>query len=151
MNTAEGQNVDLHCTIKASPAARIHWLRNGNVIRDDDKYKVHIREHMKHHHNLTMLRILNVNKDDLGRYTCHAENSFGKHEVIVALTYDPEVAVLNECKLTDDLHGVKCNWTVHSAQPVSEATLFYKLNGERKWQQEPNPSTISKGEGNQWE
>lgn len=100
---------------------------------------------------MTTLHIRNVNKDDLGRYECHAENSFGKSEVAVTLIYEPEVAILNLCKLTDDLHTVQCNWTVHSAQPLSEALMFFKQNGERKWQQGAEPSTISKLEDNTWE
>lgn len=106
--------------------------------------------HPKHHHNYSVLRIVGVTKDDLGRYGCHAENSLGRHELNITLIYEPEPAILNECKLTDDLQTVVCNWTVYSAQPVSEATLFFKQNNEHKWQDSVQ-SEIRRGDGNMWE
>lgn len=152
MNAKEGATVDLHCIFKASPAPRVHWTRAGSKLHENDKYKIHMHPHEKHHHNMTTLRIKDVNKDDLGQYECHAENGYGKQKAAVTLIYEPEKAILNECKLTDDnLHTAICNWTVHSAQPVSEAILFFKQTGERKWQQDAASSAIVELEDNKWE
>lgn len=152
VNANEGAIADLHCVIQASPAARIHWTRNGKVLGSSDKYKVHIHPHEKHHHNMTTLHIRDVTLEDLGDYKCHSENNYGKNEGTVMLAYEPELALYHGCKLTDDLHTVQCNWTVRSMQPVSEGLLFYKQSGERKWKQVEAPSTIEKlEEDNKWE
>lgn len=151
VNAAEGSTVDLHCTVNASPAARIRWTRAGHVLNDDNKHKIHVHPHKLHHHNMTTLRVRDVNKDDLGQYECHAENSLGKSVATVTLIYEPEEAILIDCKLSDDnFQTVTCNWTVHSAQPLSEANLFYKDNGDRKWQQNAEPCIIRKEEENKW-
>lgn len=152
VNALEGSHAELRCIVKASPTPRIHWTRNGRVVHNSEKFRSHVHPHEKHHHNMTTLKIHDVNKDDLGQYKCHAENTLGKADATVTLVYEPEVATLNECRLTDDdLHTVMCNWTVHSAQPVSEAVISYKQNGERSWQQEAMKSTIVKLEDNKWE
>lgn len=151
VNTAEGETSDLHCTVKASPAARIYWTKNGQKLHDTDKYKIHIHPHTKHHHNITTLRIRNVNKNDLGRYDCHAENDLGKHDVNVTLIYEPEVAIMNECRVIDEVYTVRCNWTVHSIQSVSEGSMFYKAQGDRKWLHDDVKTSVKKVEDRKWE
>lgn len=151
VNAGEGSGVDLHCTVKASPMARIYWTSNGRMLSNDDKYRIHLHPHAKHHHNMTTLHIRNVNKDDLGQYECHAENSLGKAKTPITLIYEPEPAQLNECKITEDFYTVVCNWTVISAQSVSEAGVHFKQNGERKWQNDIQSSTIEKIDDNKWE
>lgn len=151
VNAAEGSTVDLHCIVRSSPAARVHWTRMDKPVKSGEKHSMHMHPHEKHHHNMSTLRIRDVNKDDLGQYECQAENSYGENKIAVSLIYEPEVPIINNCMLTDDLHTVQCNWTVISSQPLSEALLFYKQNGERKWQQVSTPSSIKKVEDNKWE
>ena len=150
INVADGATKDLHCFIRASPAARIHWTRHGRILANDEKYHISTHPHDKHHHNVTTLRVKQVNKDDLGGYLCHAENIMGKAETTVALIYEPEVAALKECKILEDLSTVQCQWEVNSAQSVSEAHLYYKHNGDRQWQQALEQAQIEKQEDGVW-
>lgn len=144
MNALEGSNADLHCLVKSSPEARIQWSRAGKMLRSDDKYEIVNRPHAKHHHNTTTLRIKGVNKDDLGRYGCHAENAQGRNDVNISLIYEPEGAIFNGCRITENLRTVVCKWSVRSAQSLSEANMFYKQAGDRQWLSNKVPSEINR-------
>ena len=75
IGTGVGRSTNLTCESEANPPAKYSWVKNrGNVkISDSSKYEVLSGS------NKTVLKVHNVIiPDDLGNYTCTAENKIGK-------------------------------------------------------------------------
>lgn len=99
VSVAAGESIVLQCSApKAQPEAKIHWLKNGNLLElneanqinpkqshsMDDQLLDGVLEHVKILSS-GALRILNVGVQDRGRYSCVATNIAGVRESPPAL------------------------------------------------------------------
>lgn len=68
----------LECIIQASPKAISYWIRDtGEMVVSSQKYL--IKEIVKSvYETRAMLTVNNLNKMDVGSYSCIAKNSIGK-------------------------------------------------------------------------
>jgi len=74
-----------------------------------------------------MLRIKNIASQDLGNYSCQAENSQGISRDHIELTGKPQRAVINSSP--EGLYRNKYNltWTVKSLEPLTEVRLLFRM------------------------
>jgi hypothetical protein len=88
-----GSTVNISCFYEAIPEPNIKWTRNGFVmnvsiflsyalcihkwtqLRDDSRKKVYQSRHVNE--TEVILSLVDINKDDLGAYTCQADNYMG--------------------------------------------------------------------------
>jgi len=69
LTTIVGTGVELHCTVKGLPVPSVTWLFNGSVL-----VTTSVRFVNKKTNDLVLL---GVTLDDIGLYTCYANNTFG--------------------------------------------------------------------------
>jgi len=98
VHASPGQNATLQCKILGNPPPGVNWVKKGRMIKDrttplDSRmgqvYHVHSvatsAGGIELNHSLT---ITNVQRSDLGDYSCVAINSGGMSEDQVVLTFD---------------------------------------------------------------
>ncbi|KPJ13323.1 Leucine-rich repeats and immunoglobulin-like domains protein 2 [Papilio machaon] len=82
IETMSGNNVTLECIVKAVPEAKIHWLYQGQIIRNYSTYSTdphHVfYAETGNEDKKSELYIYNIGSDDNGTYSCIAENSAGR-------------------------------------------------------------------------
>lgn len=76
-----GAAVKLQGSVKGSAPITIRWMKDSEILRDDDPNIKMIFEH-----NLACLLITTVALSHGGRYSCHAENEAGQQKSEAALT-----------------------------------------------------------------
>lgn len=80
------------------------------------------------------LKVMKIDMEDLGSYTCEVTNKLGKSNINVTIMYEPEMAVfVGSEMLADDFTSL--TWTVNSAQSLVEVDLYYKKTGDKQWRQ----------------
>ncbi|XP_053604014.1 lachesin-like [Plodia interpunctella] len=71
-----GEPVVLQCNIEANPTPVIYWTHHdGNKLQNGTKYQA-VMSSQRYKH-VSLLRISNVSRDDIGPYFCNVENSMG--------------------------------------------------------------------------
>lgn len=76
-----GSTVKLQGSLKGSAPITIRWMKDSEILRDDDP---NIK--MGFEHNLACLLITTVALSHGGRYSCHAENEAGQQKSEATLT-----------------------------------------------------------------
>uniref|UniRef100_H2YNK4 Ig-like domain-containing protein n=1 Tax=Ciona savignyi TaxID=51511 RepID=H2YNK4_CIOSA len=69
----EGSSIKLECVISGSPAPKVTWAKNGQMLQSGHRFKI-IADRKKH---LYCLGIGMVFPEDVGEYTISATNQFG--------------------------------------------------------------------------
>lgn len=122
----------MYCNYHSNPEGRAQWLRNGQILEQGDKYSFHVDEKNRHMRN--NLKVMKIDMEDLGGYTCEVTNKLGKSNINVTIMYEPEMAVfVGSEMLADDFTSL--TWTVNSAQSLVEVDLYYKKTGDKQWRQ----------------
>ncbi|KAK7491740.1 hypothetical protein BaRGS_00016996, partial [Batillaria attramentaria] len=83
-----GKETILECLITANPQAVSKWTKDGGELKTTGrKYRVEIYSEAENSITLS-LRILNVEKEDFGKYTCEASSIMGRDtETMVLFDY----------------------------------------------------------------
>ncbi|XP_066942937.1 hemicentin-1-like isoform X1 [Macrobrachium rosenbergii] len=134
-----GEELHLYCDVEGTPPPSILWLKDGQVITNISE-EVMIEEKDK------LLRILSVDGEDGGRYTCITSNAAGTNEydfevTVLAtptLTYQPKTehtvlvnrAVSLECPVEGSPEP-EIEWIV-DGRTVGESEHFMRLTGTRR-------------------
>lgn len=132
INAAEGGQAILYCNYHSNPDGRAQWLRNGRALEGRDKYNIQADE--KNHHKRSELKVMKIEMEDLGSYTCEVTNKLGRSDINVTIMYEPEMAVFVGSELVAD-DFTSLTWTVNSAQSLVEVDLYYKKSGDKQWRQ----------------
>lgn len=77
---AVGYMAELHCSVEASPAADISWLKDGYQINSDNNFYQITSAPSSHGFVQSTLRIKRVDQRDYGLYRCRAINKLGDKE-----------------------------------------------------------------------
>jgi hypothetical protein len=72
-----GENVTFHCGVQGAPIPKVFWRNTMGLVSDK-----HPRYSVPYY---AALQILDVQVNDAGRYTCIAENEFGRITVSAVL------------------------------------------------------------------
>lgn len=81
VHTGLGVESDLSCFVHAHPNPKVTWYKNQTEVLPE-KGRIEIKKNK----NLYTLKILHTKQEDLGEYTCAAENKMGRTEKIIRLT-----------------------------------------------------------------
>ncbi|KAK3606000.1 hypothetical protein CHS0354_025030 [Potamilus streckersoni] len=112
-----GLETILECIVSASPQAISLWMKGDNqVFNHSTNWKYRTDIYKENEHTLALyLRILNLEEDDYGLYTCMSSNRLGhdSKDVLLYEYLDPttrgpfrtKVTEINE-KITSGIHGV---------------------------------------------
>lgn len=83
VETEQGKNVRLECTVIGKPEPDVQWLFNGQPVNIDNSHFI-AQKDAKGHHSLT---INNARAEDAGKYSCEAVNKAGKDETTGLLKF----------------------------------------------------------------
>uniref|UniRef100_A0A1I8QAP3 Ig-like domain-containing protein n=1 Tax=Stomoxys calcitrans TaxID=35570 RepID=A0A1I8QAP3_STOCA len=129
VNTDIGEKAELYCDYRGEPIATTRWMKNNNIVGYSEKHMLGLSADKLF--NRSTLTIYDVTFDDLGEYTCLAENTIGSSELKVQLILEPEKGQFEDIKI--DGNVVTIYWLVRSLQPLSEAIIDYKMNRSVTW------------------
>ncbi|CAI9730933.1 system-associated membrane molecule-like [Octopus vulgaris] len=86
MGQIRGKETILDCMITAVPLGGMSWERNGITLKKSWKYRIEPYDESGNSYTLS-IRIIDLNKDDFGEYTCVASNILGEDQETMIL-YD---------------------------------------------------------------
>lgn len=81
MHTGIGVQSRLTCNVHAYPHAKVAWFKDQERVRPK-KGSIEFKGEKNHH----ILEIMHTEKEDLGDYTCVAENEIGRAKKTISLT-----------------------------------------------------------------
>lgn len=77
-------DADLHCHIEAFPSPSITWLKDGQVINDNQHYMISIFSRTDEFIDTT-LHVRRIEKRQYGTYVCRATNKLGSNQTSIEL------------------------------------------------------------------
>jgi len=81
-----GNTAKFECETEDAPNVSFKWLRDGNPIKEGDKYRIISR------FGTSSLELLSPNKADNAEYTCKASNQHGSDECSASLSVTGKTA-----------------------------------------------------------
>ena len=75
-----GNSAKFECETEDAPNVSFKWFKDGNPIKEGDKYRIISR------FSISSLELLTPTKDDSGEYTCKASNQHGSDECSASLS-----------------------------------------------------------------
>lgn len=84
MGQIRGKETILDCMITAVPLGGMSWERNGVTLKKSWKYRIEPYDESGNSYTLS-IRIIDLNKEDFGEYTCVASNILGKDQETMVL------------------------------------------------------------------
>ncbi|XP_055897710.1 lachesin-like isoform X2 [Biomphalaria glabrata] len=86
LNQHLGKGTALECYVNASPHGEVRWIRAGQKIPNDPNYEVTLYDVTNEPETLIFgLKILKLNSQDYGAYTCEATNTLGTSSATMML------------------------------------------------------------------
>ena len=70
VTTVIGTSVEVHCPVTALPNATVTWLFNGSTVVKGNRRLLKLKN--------STLTLSGVTPEDIGSYTCLANNSYGE-------------------------------------------------------------------------
>lgn len=132
IHTKDGDDVEITCTVHASPSAEVSWYRNGGLL-SPEKTVVQTRGNR---HSLLLQQVGSV--DLHGKYQCRAKNQLGEAMALTEVSGKPAPANFKSPKMGEELERYKLEWVVTSSTPVLQFRVEWKMVGREKseWQSE---------------
>jgi len=110
----------LTCIVKAEPRANVSWYKDGRAVHYD---KTHLADQ---HGSLFMLRLKEITINDLGNYTCEAENSQGLARDHIELSGKPEMATINSSPEGLYRNSYNLTWSIKSSSPLEKVRILFR-------------------------
>ncbi|KAK2727244.1 neural cell adhesion molecule 2-like [Artemia franciscana] len=127
INSMEGYDAELTCTVHAKPMASVTWIKNNEPVAiDAERIKV-MKNGSKH-----VLSIKSVKSSDFGNYSCIAMNSIGETKADIEVTGRPTMGMLKTSPFID---GVRVQYQIESHDSVDEVKIKYKPVKGIKWEE----------------
>ena len=111
-------HADLHCRIEAFPSPSLQWLKDGQVINDNQNYMISIFARNDDFMEST-LRVRRIEKRQYGTYICRANNKLGGNQTSIELIESVNVICPPAC-------GVGFQTSAGSSlSPIFNKTLMF--------------------------
>ncbi|XP_057696690.1 obscurin isoform X1 [Corythoichthys intestinalis] len=112
IKTVPGEDAELNCEI-TKPEVRIHWLKNGHLIRQSHRYRMSVEK------NLARLIIRNTTIRDSGEYCCQADGVASRAKLEVR---ELQHSFARELKDTQAEEKTKVTLECETRQPAKRVT-----------------------------
>lgn len=100
-----GSSAILECNLEAYPRPTVYWKKDDQmppIIHSDQKHEITLIDGNTSYRFILRLRIVNVHKSDIGKYTCMAKNTYGEEKSVVQV-YEIERRVVPTQKAVQSL------------------------------------------------
>lgn len=143
VHTGLGVESRLTCIVHAHPHGKVTWFKDQEKVVPK-KGTIEIHGNKTRH----ILEIMHTTKEDLGEYTCVAENKLGRAEETISLTGLPSQPMISGGEMTKTGSGLTLKWQLESYSPITEYELEYRRKGDERWT--VVKPTVTNGKGNQF-
>jgi len=126
IHNKEENEVEITCTVHASPAAKVDWFKDGTLLVP--KENVITRRGNRH----TLLLPGIVKGDQSGSYECRAKNALGEAAALTEVSKIAYPAQFTSSADGTDMTKYVLEWIVISASEVSECNIRFKIDDDRK-------------------
>ena len=120
IHSRDGDEVEITCTIHASPLATVEWYKNGQLL--DPKNNVITKRGNRH--SLLLQKIGETNTH--GKYQCRAINQFGEAMALTEVSGKAAPANFKSLPMGEGLTTYNLEWVVTSSSEVTEFTVEYR-------------------------
>ena len=130
IHSRDGDEVEITCTIHASPLAEVEWYKNGHLL--DPASNVITKRGNRH-----SLLLQNIGQSNThGKYECRALNEFGEAMALTEVSGKAAPANFKSLPLGNSKTEYKLEWVVTSSSAVTEFQVRYREDREDKdWQE----------------
>jgi len=115
-------DADLHCHIEAFPSPSVLWLKDGQLLNDNQHYQISIFARSDEFTDTT-LRVKRIEKRQYGLYSCRAVNKLGFREEVIELVETVHVVCPPACNVglqyTSDAFRILSSFLYKIAVPLS--------------------------------
>ncbi|XP_048521887.1 limbic system-associated membrane protein isoform X2 [Dendroctonus ponderosae] len=129
--SGEGMEAQLVCIVHGENQPEVLWYRNTMQL---DTTEQRIMESRGSRHTLVIRK---VTSDDLGNYTCVADNQLGKTRKRIELTAKPHPVKFVSPLVSQWKENYNISWQVESLSPIQEYKLLYRKLPESDSQPQP--------------
>ncbi|XP_054284958.1 limbic system-associated membrane protein-like isoform X2 [Macrosteles quadrilineatus] len=120
VQTAEGRNEVLVCTVFGNPTPNMVWIRDGSIVTSSNRYS------LDKNGNRHSLSIINIQSSDFGNFTCAAENSLGKTKENIHITGKPGRAKVVSSPYSYSVNSYNLTAVVESVSSIMEVRFIYR-------------------------
>lgn len=91
-------DADLHCHIEAFPSPSIQWVKDGQIINDNQHYQINTFVRTDEFIDTT-LRVRRIEKKQYGTYICQAYNKLGTNQTAIELVESVNIVCPPACNV----------------------------------------------------
>merc|ERR1711892_1090835 len=92
-----GTEMEITCIVDSNPPSKIRWLKDGVPLEDEL-----LSNAVSDHEKKQVLRLVKLDYNSFGNYSCLAENKLGKDEAMTKISGWPAEAILSLLPNTGD-------------------------------------------------
>jgi len=126
ISNKEGNEVEITCTVHASPSATVEWFRDGTRLEP----KENVISKRGNRHTLFLSGIVKV--DQIGNYECKAKNRFGEATASTEVSTISHKVEIKSSAEGSDMTKYVLEWIVISDSEVTECIIKFKIDNEGK-------------------
>ena len=130
IHTKDGDEVEITCTVHASPPAAVEWYRNGQLL-DNNKTIIQKRGNR---HSLMLQQVGKL--DTFGKYQCRATNSLGEDMALTEVSGKAAPAAFKSPAEGREQDRYTLEWVVTSTSTVTEFRVEWREEGADAWESE---------------
>jgi hypothetical protein len=127
IHTRDGDEVEITCTVHASPAAEVEWYRNGVLLHADRT----VIQKLGNRHSLLLQNV--GQQDRHGKYQCRARNALGEAMALTEVSGNAAPANFKSPAVGRQLTAYTLEWVVTSTSPVTEFLVEWRPAGGQEW------------------
>eukprot|EP00092_Neocalanus_flemingeri_P012338 GFUD01013302.1.p1 GENE.GFUD01013302.1~~GFUD01013302.1.p1 ORF type:complete len:508 (+),score=79.40 GFUD01013302.1:150-1673(+) len=124
IHSRDGDEVEITCTIHASPLAEVEWYKNGQLL----EINKNVITKRGNRHSLLLQKIGET--DTHGKYQCRAVNQFGEAMALTEVSGKAAPANFKSLPMGKELSSYNLEWVVTSSSDVSEFKVEYREDSE---------------------
>jgi len=124
IHSRDGDEVEITCTIHASPLAEVEWYKNGQLLET----KKNVITKRGNRHSLLLQKIGET--DTHGKYQCRAVNQYGEAMALTEVSGKAAPANFKSLPMGEALTTYDLEWVVTSSSDVSEFKVEYREDSE---------------------
>lgn len=131
----------LEAEILGVPKPQIVWLKNGEVIKNDDRFQAHDAKG-----GVYQLLIKNSKKEDTGLYVCRAINEIGQAECTAQLVIEMQPQFLKKLEKLTAVESCEAEWVFQLVGIPKPLIEFTRNNEEIDLEKDKEFYTIQESE-----
>merc|ERR1711892_1494533 len=125
-----GTEMEITCIVDSNPPSKIRWLKDGVPLEAEL-----LSNAVSNHEKKQVLRLVDLDHNSFGNYSCLAENKLGKDEAMTKISGWPAEALLTLPNTGDPGEDPLLDITIASDTAVKKFKIVLKAQDNLHWQE----------------